>query len=83
VQALYPSLRKQAIAVEDKYEATLGSGSTFLVDSSNCTFAGILEGIRRVRVEEVIRIRVLGNLQDDLLCFLLDFFAGVRSGGVC
>lgn len=83
MQTLYPSLRKLNITVEDKEEDALGSGSTFLVDGSNCSFLGIVEGIRRIRVEEVSRLRVVGDLQADLLCFLLDFFAGVRSGSIC
>lgn len=84
MQALYPSLRKHPLAVEEAGEEGLDSiGSTFLVDTSNSSFAGILESIRRMRVEDVNRLRVVGSLQDDLLCFLLDFFAGIRSGGIC
>jgi hypothetical protein len=28
-------------------------------------------------------IKIIGGISDDLLCFILDFFAGIRNGGVC
>jgi hypothetical protein len=49
--------------MEDKNGEGLGYGSTFLINSSNCNFAGIIEGIRRAKVEEISRIRVVGKLQ--------------------
>jgi hypothetical protein len=62
VQALYPSLRKHVISIEDKGGEGFGCGSTFLINSSNCNFAGIIEGIRGLKVEEINRIRVVGAL---------------------
>jgi hypothetical protein len=82
VQALYPSLRRYSIAVEDREEEAVGSGSTFLVSTSNSNLAGVVESLRRARVEEVRRLRVVGALPDDLLCFLLDFFVGIRGAAV-
>lgn len=50
VQALYPSLRKHTITIEDKAEEGYGCGNTFLINSSNSHFTGIIEGIRRAKI---------------------------------
>lgn len=39
------------IDIEEINEDALGSGNTFLINNSNCNFAGIIEEIRKIRVE--------------------------------
>lgn len=50
VQALYPSLKKLVITNEDNGGEDFGFGNTFLINSSNCNFSGIIEEIRRAKV---------------------------------
>lgn len=39
------------IDIEEINEEASGSGNTFLINNSNCTFAGIIDEIRKIRVE--------------------------------
>lgn len=50
VQGLYPSLKKNVITIEDKGGEGFGCERTFLINSANGNFSGIIEGIRRAKV---------------------------------